>query len=196
MPSRRVAADLNAGTYYLTLTIQRWYYLFDRHNRWQILAESLRYCQENKGLELNGYVFMLNPIRLIVTSDMAGFLRDFKWFTSAQFKSNLETTEPSVLKLFMDDKGKYRFWMDTNAPKKIVNPDFYRQKLNLYPRKPNKKGLCGLSGTLGSVVGEPCFATGRKVSTRKVKVDKVLKRYGRNEIPSGIGLLDQMEVVV
>jgi len=36
MPSRRVAADLNTGTYYLTLTIQRWYYLFDRHNRWQM----------------------------------------------------------------------------------------------------------------------------------------------------------------
>lgn len=82
MPSRRVAVDLNAGTYYLTLTIQRWYYLFDRYNRWQILAESLRYCQENKGLELNGYVFMMNHIHLIATSpDMAGFLRDFKRFT-------------------------------------------------------------------------------------------------------------------
>jgi putative transposase len=34
MPSRRVASDLNAGTYYLTLTIQRCYYLFDCHNRW------------------------------------------------------------------------------------------------------------------------------------------------------------------
>jgi putative transposase len=65
MPSRRVDADLNAGTYYLTLTIQRWYYLFDRHNRWQILAEPLRYCLASKGLKLNGYVFMLNPIRLI-----------------------------------------------------------------------------------------------------------------------------------
>jgi REP element-mobilizing transposase RayT len=93
MPSRCVAADLNAGTYYLTLTIQRWYYLFARHNRWQILAESLRYCQENKELELNGYVFMLNHIHLSASSlDMAGFLRDFKRFTSAQFKSNFETT--------------------------------------------------------------------------------------------------------
>ena len=26
MPSRRVTAELNAGTYYLTLTVQRWYY--------------------------------------------------------------------------------------------------------------------------------------------------------------------------
>ena len=103
MPSRRVAAELNAGTYYLTLTVQRWYYLFDRYNRWQIMSDSIRYCQDNKGLELNGYVFMLNHIHLIATSpDMAGFLRDFKRFTTAKFKTNLETTEPSVLKLFVD----------------------------------------------------------------------------------------------
>jgi putative transposase len=103
MPSRRVAAELNAGTYFLTLTVQRWYYLFDRHNRWQILSDSIRYCQDNKGLELNGYVFMLNHIHLIATSpDMAGFLRDFKRFTSGQFRRNLEATEPNVLKLFVD----------------------------------------------------------------------------------------------
>jgi len=103
MPSRRVAAELNAGTYYLTLTVQRWYYLFDRYNRWQIMSDSIRYCQDNKGLELNGYVFMLNHIHLIATSpDMAEFLRDFKRFTTAKFKTNLETTEPSVLKLFVD----------------------------------------------------------------------------------------------
>jgi len=141
MPSRRVAADLNAGTYYLTLTIQRWYYLFYRYNCWQILSESLRYCQENKGLELNGYVFMLNHIHLIATSpDMAGFLRDFKRFTSGKFKSNLETTEPSVLKLFVNNDGKYRFWMDTNAPKKIENPDFYLQKLNYTHENPLRTG--------------------------------------------------------
>jgi len=141
MPSRRVATDLNAGTYYLTLTIQRWYYLFDRYNRWQILADSLRYCQQNKGLELNGYVFMLNHIHLIITSaDIAGFLRDFKRFTSVKFKENLETTEPCVLQLFVDDKGKYQFWQKTNAPKKIENPKFYRQKLNYIHQNPVRKG--------------------------------------------------------
>ncbi len=146
MPSRRVATGLNAGTYYLTLTIQRWYYLFDRHNRWQILADSIRYCQDNKGLELNGYVFMLNHIHLIATSpDMAGFLRDFKRFTSVKFKANLETTEPSVLSLFVDDKGNYQFWMDTNAPKKTENPEFYRQKLNYIHENPVRKGYVSRS---------------------------------------------------
>lgn len=141
MPSRRVAAELNAGTYYLTLTVQRWYYLFDRYNRWEILSDSIRYCQDNKGLELNGYVFMLNHIHLIATSpDMAGFLRDFKRFTSAKFKHNLETNEPSVLKLFVDAQGSCRFWMDTNAPKKIENSAFYHQKLNYIHQNPVRKG--------------------------------------------------------
>jgi len=141
MPSRRVPTDLNAGTYYLTLTVQRWYYLFDRHNRWQVLADSLRYCQEEKGLELNGYVFMLNHIHLIVTSpDVAGFLRDFKRFTSKKLKENLEATEPSVLGLFVDGEGSYQLWMDTNAPKKIENPPFYVQKLKYVHENPVRKG--------------------------------------------------------
>jgi REP element-mobilizing transposase RayT len=83
---------------------------------------------------------MLNPIHLIVTSpDMAGFLRNFKRFTTAKFKANLETTEPSVLKLFIDAQGSYRFWMGTNAPKKIENPAFYLQKLNYIHENPVRK---------------------------------------------------------
>ena len=86
MTQRRISTEQNTGTYFLTLTIQRWYYLFDRHNRWEILADSLRYCQTNKGLEINGYVFMLNHLHMIATAlDMAGFVRDFKKFTSKKF---------------------------------------------------------------------------------------------------------------
>ncbi|MEQ1638319.1 MAG: hypothetical protein ABL903_16690 [Methylococcales bacterium] len=141
MPSKRVATNLNTGTYFLTLTIQRWYYLFDRHHRWEILADSLRYCIAHKGLELNGTVFMLNHVHLIISApDVAGFLCDFKKFTSKQFKANLQTNEPSVLSLFVDDKGQYRFWMETNAPKKIENHAFYLQKLNYIHENPVRKG--------------------------------------------------------
>lgn len=61
------------------MTIQRWYYLFDRDNRWEIIADSICYCQANKGLELNGYVFILNHLHIIATApNMTGFVRDFK----------------------------------------------------------------------------------------------------------------------
>lgn len=93
------------------------------------MSDSLHYCQDNKGLELNGYVFMLNPIHLIVTSqDVAGFLRDFKRFTSAKLKANLETTEPNILKLFVAARGSYRFWMETNAPEEDRKTCFLSSK--------------------------------------------------------------------
>lgn len=140
MPTNRVAAQLNSGTYYLTLTVRRWYYLFDRYPRWEILADSIRYCQQHKSLELNGYVFMLNHIHLIVTSpDIAGFLRDFKRHTSAKLRENLQATEPSVLKLFLDDEGTYALWQGDNDPKKWKLQKFYRQKLNYIHENPVRK---------------------------------------------------------
>lgn len=110
MPSLRVATELNAGTYYLTLTVQRWYYLFDRFNRWQLLADSLRYCQENKSLQLNGYVFMLNHIHLIVTSpDVAGFLRDFKRLPPNSCTTTCNTMNPAFWRCLLIRKGRIGF---------------------------------------------------------------------------------------
>jgi putative transposase len=91
---------------------------------------------------------MLNHIHLIATSsDMAGLLRDFKRFIPVKFKGNLEITEPSVLKLFLDENGKYRFWKDTNAAKKIEPPSFYRQMLNYIHENPVRKGYWRVLGT-------------------------------------------------
>jgi len=36
-------------------------------------------------------------------------------------------------------QGSYQFWMATNAPKKIENPAFYRQKLNYIHENPVRK---------------------------------------------------------
>ena len=141
MPSKRITKELNTGIYFLTMTIHRWYYLFDRHNRWNILADSIRFCQENKGLTLHAYVFMLNHIHLIVASNnVAGFVCDFKKFTSKKIKVNLEQTEPQVLSLFIDNQGHYQFWINTNAPKKIENRNFYWQKIEYIHNNPVRKG--------------------------------------------------------
>ena len=87
MPTARISSELNSGIYFLTPTIWNWYYIFDRHDRWQILADSLIYCQKNKGLKIYSYVFMLNHLHLIVGSkDVAGFVRDFKRHTSTELK--------------------------------------------------------------------------------------------------------------
>ena len=76
--------------YFLTFVVKNWYYLFDRNNRFSILSNTLKFFQENKGLKIYGYVFMLNHIHLIIQSnDVIGFVRDFKRWTSRELKSNL-----------------------------------------------------------------------------------------------------------
>ncbi len=83
---------------------------------------------------------MLNHIHLIVTSpDISGFLRDFKRFTSTQLRKNLESTEPKVLALFINSDSQYRFWQNTNSPKKIESLKFYLQKLHYIHENPVRK---------------------------------------------------------
>ncbi|MEW6214778.1 MAG: hypothetical protein AB1478_06170, partial [Nitrospirota bacterium] len=75
----KVSKELNSGIYYLTFTIRNWYYIFDRHNRFEILAESLKYCQRHKGLKIYAYVFKCSDVRIedyMATIDVLGAQRE------------------------------------------------------------------------------------------------------------------------
>jgi len=64
--------------YFITPTIWSWYYVFDRHNRRQILSDSLNCLQSNSGLKVHGYVFMLNHLHLIIEAgDVIACLHGF-----------------------------------------------------------------------------------------------------------------------
>ena len=140
MPKTRVQQGANSAFYFITPTIWNWYYIFDRHNRWQVIADSIKFCQKNKGLEVFAYVFMLNHLHLIVRSpDIAGFLRDFKKFTSKKLIENISETEPKILKLFEGENG-YRIWKEDNQPKIIESEKFFMQKVNYIHANPVVKG--------------------------------------------------------
>jgi len=141
MPIAQVHKENNHCQYFVTMTIEKWYYIFDRYDRWNILAESLKYCQQNKGLKIYAYVFMLNHIHMIIQSDdVSGFLRDFKKHTSRKLKENLKETEPEVLKLFIDKQtGEYSFWTMTNKPVILETEKFFMQKMNYIHNNPVKK---------------------------------------------------------
>jgi len=140
MPSVRIDKNLNSEIYFLTFTVKNWYYVFDRHNRFEILAESIRYYQKHKGLKLFAYVFMLNHLHLIAnSSDMIGFVRDFKSYTSREIQRNIIAFEPDVLQLFEVEKGKYELWQKTNMPKMIESATFFQQKMDYIEENPVRK---------------------------------------------------------
>jgi putative transposase len=140
MPSIRIDQNLRSEIYFLTFTVKHWYDLFDRNNRFQILSDSIQYCQKHKGLKVLSYVFMLNHLHLIATSpDMIGFVRDFKCHVSREIKKNIIATEPTILKLFSIGDEQYEFWEKTNMPKLIETPHFLEQKMNYIHENPVRK---------------------------------------------------------
>jgi putative transposase len=140
VPSLTVKKEQNTMMHYITLTVKNWYYIFDRHNRWDILLESLCYCQEKKGLKVYAYVFMMNHIHLIIQSpDVSGFLRDFKKHTAHEIMKNITATEPSVAKLFLDEDGKYSIWQKTNMPIPLESFSVFAQKKTYIENNPVRK---------------------------------------------------------
>ena len=140
MPPQRVNRNYKDEMYFITLATQRLYYLFDRHDRWEILLNSLRYCQEHKQLKIFNWIFMLNHIHLIVKSpDIIGFIRDFKTYTSKELKRNILITESNILKLFINKRGEYHFWKSTNMSKLIETEIFYLNKANYIENNPVRK---------------------------------------------------------
>ena len=140
MPSIRVSQNLNQETYFLTLSVKNLFYIFDRHNRWDILAQSLEFCREKKGLKIYEFVFMLNHIHLLVASpDVSGFVRDFKSFTSKQIRINIQETEPTVEKIFLSSDGSFQLWEKPNMPKLVESENFFLQKAQYIRSNPVKK---------------------------------------------------------
>ncbi|MBU6339217.1 MAG: hypothetical protein KGQ36_04500 [Rickettsiales bacterium] len=84
---------------------------------------------------------MLNHLHLIVRSpDIAGFIRDFKTYTSKRLIENIRKYEPNVLEIFKTDCEGYQFWKKDNQPKIIESTRFFEQKMNYIHNNPVAKG--------------------------------------------------------
>lgn len=140
MPSIRIPQEKTKGTYFITMTVKNWYYVLDRYSRWNILADSLKWFQENKNLKIYAFVFMINHIHVITkTDDTIQFIRDFKKFTAREILKNIKNREPSVLKLFKGTGNGYEFWSKTNMPEFIESDRFLLQKMNYIHNNPVKR---------------------------------------------------------
>ncbi len=74
--------------YFVTFTIVEWIDVFTRKHYRDILIESLKYCQNNKGLDLCAFCMMSSHIHLIIGRNseetIEAIIRDFKKFTSRE----------------------------------------------------------------------------------------------------------------
>ena len=65
MPPKRINQENENLNHFLTITIIEWIDIFTKPQYFQIIIDSLKYCQKNKGLLLYEFIIMTNHIHLI-----------------------------------------------------------------------------------------------------------------------------------
>ena len=73
--------------HFITFAVVEWIDVFTRKQYRDILLESIRYCQNEKGLILYAWCIMSNHVHLMAAAkdnNLSDILRDFKKFTSKQ----------------------------------------------------------------------------------------------------------------
>ena len=80
-------ANIPHATYFVTLTVVGWIDIFTRRDYTDEIIKNLKYCQENKDLEIFAYVVMPSHIHLICRRNkglLNDLLRDFKSYTAKE----------------------------------------------------------------------------------------------------------------
>ena len=136
--------------YFVTLTVVNWIDVFSRKNRKHLLVDSLRYCQQNKGLTIFAWCLMPSHLHMIVRAEgehtLSDILRDFKKYTSKAIVKQIEEEPESrrewILELFakagepLKKIKDYKFWQDGNQAKEIFGNQFLLEKLDYIHNNP------------------------------------------------------------
>ncbi|MCP3660784.1 MAG: transposase [Bacteroidetes bacterium] len=143
------------GIYFITFAVVEWIDVFSRRDYQDIIIDSLKFCQKEKGLIIYAWCLMTNHVHLIIAakdSDLSEILRDFKKFTSITIIKAIESnTKESrknwMLKIFKEAGTKnsknvnFQFWRQENHPKELYSEKFMNEKLDYIHNNPVETGI-------------------------------------------------------
>ena len=138
------------SAYFVTLTVTGWIDVFTRKNHKLVLINSLKYCQQHKGLVIFGWCLMPSHLHMIVRAEgqyaLSEILLDFKKYISKaivkQMQEEPESRREWILEQFfkageqLNRIKNYKFWQDGNQPKEIYGNNFLEEKLNYIHNNP------------------------------------------------------------
>ena len=131
--------------HFITFAVVEWVDVFTRKDYRDKVIESLRFCQQKKGLNLHSWILMSNHIHLIASAqegfELSNILRDFKKYTSNTIIQTIEENQQESRKDWMPgifkEAGKrnnrnttHQFWRQDNQPKELNGNKMIEQKLS------------------------------------------------------------------
>ena len=95
--------------HFITCTVHQWVDVFNRPLYADMLLESIRYCQQHKGLEVYAWVLMSNHFHMIVRAgenNLSDVIRDFKKHTAKSIYKAIEDNPTESRKQWLRDHGE------------------------------------------------------------------------------------------
>jgi REP element-mobilizing transposase RayT len=142
------------AAHFLTFQIVQWVDLFTRQVYRDIFIDSMKYCIENKGLEVYAYVIMSNHVHLLVRGvdgNLSAVIRDMKRHTSKKFVEAIIDEEESrrnwLLMIFKyaanrnKKNSQFQVWTHENHAEEIYSNNFIEQKIEYIHANPVKAGI-------------------------------------------------------
>ena len=164
MPTLSLTKEL----YFITTTVIDWMDVFTRPIYKRIVIDSLRYCQEHKGLQIYAWVLMTNHIHIIAGAGMQSqpnesqsqpnriligdIMRDFKKFTSKSIVKAIQDYPQESRREWLLDRcwfrgnndrkiSQFKLWQDGYYSEEITSYDFYKQKLDYIHNNPVRQEI-------------------------------------------------------
>ena len=142
--------------YFLSFAVVGWIDVFTRKIYRDILVETLKYCQKEKGLEIYGWVVMSNHVHLIGRAkeghELSAIWRDFKKYTSKVIVEIIQSNEQESRKELMlayfkkegainSNNSQLQFWRQDNKSIELYSPEVTQQKMDYIHNNPVEAGL-------------------------------------------------------
>ena len=136
------------GQYFITCTVHQWIDVFTREVYKKILLDSIMHCQENKGLQVYGWVLMTNHIHMIISSNknkLTDIIRDFKKYTATKIvdaiaNNSTESRKNWLLWLLKSD-NEINFWQEGYHGEEIYTQAFFDSKVDYIHQNPVRAGI-------------------------------------------------------
>ena len=144
------------GIYFISFATVGWIDVFIRKEYKDIVLESLKFCQENKGLNIHAWCLMSSHVHMIASAkegfDLTGIIRDLKKFTSRQLlkaieENNEESRKEWMLAIFKrageynSNNKIFQFWRQDNKPIELYSNAVMDQKLDYLHNNPVEAGI-------------------------------------------------------
>ena len=136
------------AVHFVTFTVHQWVDVFTRQQYVDILLDSIKYCQETKGLGIFAWVLMSNHIHFIVSakdSNLSDIIRDLKKYTAkkiyAAIEANTFESRSAWLLKVLKFENKIWFWEEGYHGEEIFSKSFFDTKLTYIHQNPVKAGI-------------------------------------------------------